>query len=169
MEIGWRWQDRTFFCMPKWIWPSINRYRRFHLVTSTLPPCMHHKLTKIRRFCKQKKELPTKLMFNYRITLISKNLPGNCCSHCLICPFDQHAQNHVRLSDVGCTDSSAFLYTFHYTINHFSLWDIHTLPDINYSKTWKFRFWAYSLFKKLLSTIFWRKIGIWAQEDHLGV
>ena len=38
----------------------MNRYRKFYLQTSTLPPCMHHKLTKHGRFCKQNNQLPTK-------------------------------------------------------------------------------------------------------------
>jgi hypothetical protein len=38
----------------------MNRYRIFYLQTSTLPPRMHHKLTKHGRFCKQNNHLPTK-------------------------------------------------------------------------------------------------------------
>jgi hypothetical protein len=38
----------------------MNRYRMFYLQTSTLPPRMHHKLTKHGRFCKQNNQLPTK-------------------------------------------------------------------------------------------------------------
>jgi hypothetical protein len=38
----------------------MNRYRMFFVQTSTLPPRMHHKLTKHGRFCKQNNQLPTK-------------------------------------------------------------------------------------------------------------
>jgi hypothetical protein len=38
----------------------MNRYRMFFVQTSTLPPWMHHKLTKHGRFCKQNNQLPTK-------------------------------------------------------------------------------------------------------------
>ena len=38
----------------------MNQYRMFYLQTSTLPPRMHHKLTKHERFCKQNNQLPTK-------------------------------------------------------------------------------------------------------------
>jgi hypothetical protein len=44
----------------KWVWPFMNRYRMFYLQTSTLPPRMHHKLTKHGRLCKQNNQLPTK-------------------------------------------------------------------------------------------------------------
>jgi hypothetical protein len=50
----------SMFGMPKWVWPLMNRYRMFFIQTSTLPPCMHHKLTKHGRFCKQNNQLPTK-------------------------------------------------------------------------------------------------------------
>jgi hypothetical protein len=33
----------------------------FYFQTSTLPPRMHHKLTKHGRFCKQNNQLPTKI------------------------------------------------------------------------------------------------------------
>jgi hypothetical protein len=46
--------------MPKRIWPSMNQYRIFFVQTSTLPPCMHQKLTKHGRFCKQNNQLPTR-------------------------------------------------------------------------------------------------------------
>jgi hypothetical protein len=32
----------------------------FYVQTSTLPPLMHHKLTKPEKFCKQSNQLPTK-------------------------------------------------------------------------------------------------------------
>jgi hypothetical protein len=38
----------------------MNQYRMFYVQTSTLPPRMHHKLTKHGRFCKQNNQLPTK-------------------------------------------------------------------------------------------------------------
>jgi hypothetical protein len=38
----------------------MNRYKMFFVQTSTLPPRMHHKLTKHGRFCKQNNQLPTK-------------------------------------------------------------------------------------------------------------
>ena len=37
--------------MPKWVWPSMNRYRMFYVQTSTLPPSMHGKLTEHGRCC----------------------------------------------------------------------------------------------------------------------
>jgi hypothetical protein len=46
--------------VPKWVWPSMNRYRMFFIQTSTLPPGMHQKLTKHGRFCRQNNQLPTK-------------------------------------------------------------------------------------------------------------
>jgi hypothetical protein len=70
---AWRFERRTFYIgswraklilapldMPKWVWPFMNRYRMFFVQTSTLPPRMHHKLTKHGRFCKQNNQLPTK-------------------------------------------------------------------------------------------------------------
>ena len=38
----------------------MNRYRMFHVQTSTLPLGMHQKLTKHERFYKQNNQLPTK-------------------------------------------------------------------------------------------------------------
>jgi hypothetical protein len=38
----------------------MNQYRMFFVQTSTLPPRMHHKLTKHGRFFKQINQLPTK-------------------------------------------------------------------------------------------------------------
>ena len=46
--------------MPKWVWSFMNQYIMFFVQTSTLPPRMHHKLTKHGRFCKQNNQLPTK-------------------------------------------------------------------------------------------------------------
>jgi hypothetical protein len=38
----------------------MNWYRMFYVQISTLPPHMHHKLTKHGRFWKQNNQLPTK-------------------------------------------------------------------------------------------------------------
>ena len=46
--------------MPQWVWPSMNWYKMFYHQTSTLPPSMHHKLTKYGRSCVQSNQLPTK-------------------------------------------------------------------------------------------------------------
>jgi hypothetical protein len=38
----------------------MNQYRMSFVQNSTLPPSMHHKLTKHGKFCKQNNQLPTK-------------------------------------------------------------------------------------------------------------
>jgi hypothetical protein len=70
--------------------------------------------------------------------IMPKNLPKNCFSQCFYLSPWPTCSNSCRI--VGCwiyfilfplnRDWSALLYTFHHTINHFTLWDIHTLPDI---------------------------------------
>jgi hypothetical protein len=60
--------------MPKWVWPSMNRYRMFFVQTSTIPPCMHQKLTKHGRFCKQNNQLPTKSHVELKDNSIVHNL-----------------------------------------------------------------------------------------------
>ena len=45
---------------PKWVWPSMNRYRMFFDQTITLPPNMHHKLTEHERCWMRNIWFPTK-------------------------------------------------------------------------------------------------------------
>ena len=46
--------------IPKWVWPSMNRFRKFFIWTSTLPSSIHRQLTKHRWCCMQNNQLPTK-------------------------------------------------------------------------------------------------------------
>jgi hypothetical protein len=51
----------------------MNQYRMFYVQTSTLPPRMHHKLTKHGRFCKQNNQLPTKTHVELKDNSIVQN------------------------------------------------------------------------------------------------
>jgi hypothetical protein len=53
----------------------MNRFRMFFVQTSALPPCMHQKLTKHGRFCKQNNQLPTK-------SHVQLNDNSNVITHC---------------------------------------------------------------------------------------
>ena len=70
--------------MPKWVWPSMNRYRMFYLQTSTLPPRMHHKLTKHGRFCMQNNQLPTKTHVESKDnSILSKKILSSLFDRCV--------------------------------------------------------------------------------------
>ena len=58
--FSWSKHVATCYWGTTWVWPFMNRYRMFYVQTSTLPPRMHHKLTKHGRFCEQNNQLPTK-------------------------------------------------------------------------------------------------------------
>jgi hypothetical protein len=51
---------QTHFGMPRGAKMSLALHEPIYLQTSTLPPRMHHKLTKHGRFCKENNQLPTK-------------------------------------------------------------------------------------------------------------
>jgi len=44
--------------MPKWVWPSMNRYRMFFIQPSTILPSMHQKLGKWKSACKLTNSCP---------------------------------------------------------------------------------------------------------------
>ena len=70
--------SRPVLQLLKWVWPLMNRYRRFFVQTSTRPPNMHLNLTKHGKFCKQTNQLLTKS---------HDELKDNCIVHLVCAPW----------------------------------------------------------------------------------